>query len=59
VQDVLVRRLHLFYEVPDHAQSVIPGVTARMKQLLGWDDSREAEELRDYFQNVERGRIKA
>ena len=59
VQDVLVRRLHLFYEVPDHAQSVIPAVTARMKQLLGWDDSREAEELRDYFQIVERGRIKA
>src|SRR5438552_4888672 len=59
VQDILIRRLHLFYEVPDHAQSVIPAVTARMKQLLGWDDSREAEELRDYFQIVERGRIKA
>jgi len=24
-------------------------VAARMKQLLGWDDAREAEELRDYF----------
>src|SRR2546425_33831 len=59
VQDVLVRRLHLFYEVPDHGQSVIPAVTARMKQLLGWDASREADELRDYFQIVERGRIKA
>jgi hypothetical protein len=30
-----------------------------MKQLLGWDDVTEAEELRDYFQIVERGRIKA
>jgi len=59
VQDVLVRRLHLFYEVPDHAQSVVTKVAARMKQLLGWDDVREAEELRDYFQVVERGRIKA
>jgi hypothetical protein len=29
-----------------------------MKQLLGWDDVREAEELRDYFQIVERSRIK-
>jgi hypothetical protein len=29
-----------------------------MKQLLGWDDAREAEELRDYAQIVERGRIK-
>jgi len=59
VQDVLVRRLHLFYEIPDHAQSVVTKVAARMKQLLGWDDVREAEELRDYFQIVERSRIKA
>lgn len=59
VQDILVRRLHLFYEVPDHGQSVVTKVAARMKQLLGWDDLREAEELRDYFHVVERGRIKA
>jgi glycerol-3-phosphate dehydrogenase len=59
VQDVLIRRLHLFYEVADHGQSVVSKVTAQMKQLLGWDDSREAEELRDYFQMVERGRVKA
>ena len=59
VQDVLVRRLHLFYEIPDHAQSVVSKVAARMKQLLGWDNVREAEELRDYFQVVERGRITA
>ncbi|HEX9293037.1 MAG TPA: glycerol-3-phosphate dehydrogenase/oxidase [Gemmatimonadales bacterium] len=59
VQDVLIRRLHLFYEVGDHGQSVVPKVTAQMKQLLGWDDAREAEELRDYFQMVERGRVKA
>jgi glycerol-3-phosphate dehydrogenase len=59
VQDVLVRRLHLFYELPDHAQSVVPNVVAHMKQLLGWDDAREAEERRDYFQIVERGRVTA
>jgi len=59
LQDILIRRLHLFYEVPDQAQSVVPRVAARMKQLLGWDQTREAEELRDYFQIVERGRIKA
>src|SRR5216117_3860637 len=59
VQDVLIRRLHLFYETADHGQSVVPKVTAMMKQLLGWDDFREAEELRDYFQVVERGRVKA
>ena len=59
VQDILIRRLHLFYELPDQARSVVPRVAARMKQLLAWDDVTEAEELRDYFQIVERGRIKA
>jgi len=59
VQDVLVRRLHLYYEVIDQARSVVARVAAQMKQLLGWDDVREAEELRDYFQILERGRIKA
>ena len=59
VQDVLVRRLHLYYEVLDQARSVVARVAAQMKQLLAWDDVREAEELRDYFQLVERGRIKA
>jgi glycerol-3-phosphate dehydrogenase len=49
VQDVLMRRLHLFYELRDHAQGVVAGVAARMKQLLGWDETREAEELRYYF----------
>ena len=58
VQDVMIRRLHLYYELPDRAQKVIPRVAAQMKQLLGWDDAREAEELRDYAQIVERGRIK-
>ncbi len=59
VQDVLIRRLHLFYEVEDRARSLVTKVAAQMKQLLGWDDVREAEELRDYFQLVERGRVKA
>ena len=49
VQDVMIRRLHLFYETRDQARDVVAAVAARMKQLLGWDDVREAEELRDYF----------
>ncbi|HLZ45972.1 MAG TPA: glycerol-3-phosphate dehydrogenase [Gemmatimonadales bacterium] len=59
VQDVLVRRLHLFYELPDQARAVAGRVAAQMKQLLGWDQTREAEELRDYFQVIERARITA
>jgi len=58
VQDVLIRRLHLFYETRDQAHTVVAAVAHRMKKLLGWDETREAEELRDYFQIVERGRIK-
>ena len=54
VQDVLIRRLHLFYESRDQARDLVPAVASRMKKLLGWDDSREAEELRDYFTVVER-----
>jgi glycerol-3-phosphate dehydrogenase len=56
VQDVLVRRLHLFYEHPEQAMGVVTPVARRMKQLLGWDDVREAEELVDYFKLVERAR---
>ncbi len=59
VQDVLIRRLHLFYELRDHGNAIVTAVAGRMKKLLDWDDSREAEELRDYFKMVERGRIKA
>ena len=59
VQDVLLRRLHLFYQSRDHATPVVPAVVQRMKELLGWDDVREAEELRDYFRVVELGQIKA
>jgi glycerol-3-phosphate dehydrogenase len=58
VQDVLIRRLHLFYETRDQGQSVAGAVATRMKKLLGWDETREAEELRDYGQMLERGRIK-
>jgi glycerol-3-phosphate dehydrogenase len=59
VQDILVRRLHLFYETRDNATTLVRAVAQRMKKLLGWDDVREAEELRDYFRVVERGRVKA
>jgi glycerol-3-phosphate dehydrogenase len=56
VQDVLIRRLHLFHESPDQATTLVTPVARRMKKLLGWDESREAEELIDYFRIVERAR---
>jgi glycerol-3-phosphate dehydrogenase len=54
IQDVLIRRLHLFYEYADQATAVVTPVAQRMKKLLGWDEVREAEELVDYFRLVER-----
>ena len=59
LQDVLMRRLHLFYETRDQASNLVNAVAHRMKKLLGWDDSREAEELHDYFRMVERVRTRA
>ena len=56
VQDVLVRRLHLFYELRDQGTALVTPVAQRMKKLLGWDDVREAEELGDYFRLVEGAR---
>src|SRR6185295_10916625 len=56
VQDVLVRRLHLFYEYAEQGAAVAAPVAQRMKKLLGWDEVREAEELVDYFKLVERAR---
>lgn len=57
VQDVLIRRLHLFYEYAEQAAAVAAPVAQRMKKLLGWDDVREAEELVDYFRLVQRARV--
>jgi glycerol-3-phosphate dehydrogenase len=57
IQDVLVRRLHLFYEYAEQATAVVTPVAQRMKKLLGWDEVREAEELVDYFRLVERARM--
>jgi glycerol-3-phosphate dehydrogenase len=57
IQDVLVRRLHLFYEYAEQGTALAAPVAQRMKKLLGWDEVREAEELVDYFRLVERARM--
>jgi len=46
--DVLVRRLHLFYEAGGYATGVAPAVAARMAELLGWDAGRVELELVEY-----------
>jgi len=54
--DVLVRRLHLFYEAGGYAAGVAPAVAARMADLLGWDAGRVALELADYRALADRAR---
>jgi glycerol-3-phosphate dehydrogenase len=56
VEDVLVRRFHLFYEHPDQGASVAGRVAELMAEELGWDDSRIAEEAERYVSYVARSR---
>jgi glycerol-3-phosphate dehydrogenase len=54
--DVLIRRLHLFYEDPAHGNTVSTVVAARLAELLGWDKTRCEEEVADYTAEVKRAR---
>jgi glycerol-3-phosphate dehydrogenase len=54
--DVLIRRLHLFYEDPAHGSAVSSAVAARMAGLLGWDKSRCENEEANYTAEVKRAR---
>jgi glycerol-3-phosphate dehydrogenase len=48
VEDVLVRRFHLYYEHPDHGASAAERVAELMAEELGWDEERIAEEAQRY-----------
>jgi len=55
VEDVLVRRFHLYYEHPDHGASVAYRVAELMSEELGWDPPRIQEEAERYLEVVIRG----
>jgi glycerol-3-phosphate dehydrogenase len=55
VEDVLVRRFHLYYEHPDQGASVAGRVAELMGEELGWDTARIEEEAERYLAFVERG----
>ena len=55
VEDVLVRRFHLYYEHPDHGASVAHRVAELMSEELGWDPPRIQEEAERYLVVVIRG----
>jgi glycerol-3-phosphate dehydrogenase len=52
VEDVLVRRFHLFYEHPDHGATAAPRVAELMGEELSWDRSRMEEETERYLRFV-------
>jgi len=48
VEDVLVRRFHLYYEHPDQGASAAHRVAELMGEELGWDAARVVEEAERY-----------
>jgi glycerol-3-phosphate dehydrogenase len=48
VEDVLVRRFHLYYEDPDHGTPAARRVAEVMGEELGWDEPRIEEEAQRY-----------
>jgi glycerol-3-phosphate dehydrogenase len=52
VEDVLVRRFHIYYEHPDQGLSVADRVAELMAEELGWDGPRIAEEAERYREFV-------
>jgi len=54
--DVLMRRLHLFYEDPQHGTGVAANVARKMAELLNWDSNREDDEIGEYLEEVRKSR---
>jgi glycerol-3-phosphate dehydrogenase len=54
--DMLIRRLHLLYEDPQHGSGVAANVARKMAELLGWDSSREDDEIGAYLEEVRKAR---
>jgi len=52
--DVLVRRLHIAFEVADHGRVAARVATAVLAGRLGWDNTRARTEIANYETEVER-----
>lgn len=56
LSDMLIRRLHLFYEDPQHGAGVAASVARKMAELLGWSSTREDDEIGDYLEEIRKSR---
>ncbi|HKC81465.1 MAG TPA: glycerol-3-phosphate dehydrogenase/oxidase [Gemmatimonadaceae bacterium] len=54
VSDLLIRRVHLAFETPDHGASVAARAADIAAPLLGWDDQTKSARVLEYRQDVER-----
>jgi len=52
LDDMLVRRLGLFYEAPDQGLAAAPRVADRMAGAIGWDPSKVDREVSAYRERV-------
>ncbi len=52
--DILIRRLHLAFDTPDHARELAPRVAEHVAALLGWTADDIARELERYEQEIAR-----
>lgn len=57
LSDVLARRLHLFHLAPGASVKVAAAVARKMRELLKWTPTREADELAAYIEEVKRSRL--
>ncbi|HET7604226.1 MAG TPA: glycerol-3-phosphate dehydrogenase [Gemmatimonadales bacterium] len=55
VEDVMVRRLHLYYETRDHGLRAAERVAQLMAGELGWSAERIRDEVAGYWRYVARG----
>jgi len=54
LSDLLIRRVHLAFETPDHGASVAARAADIAAPLLGWDDQTKSARVLEYRQDVER-----
>jgi glycerol-3-phosphate dehydrogenase len=54
ISDLLLRRTHLFYEVPGHGVAEAASTVDLAAAELGWDAGRQAAELAAYLEEVRR-----
>lgn len=54
LSDLLIRRMHLAFETPDHGVSAAGRAADIVAPLLGWDDQTKSARVREFGQDVER-----